>query len=273
MIKIGDYDKIMSDRNIFSRIIYTPVFEALQLLKKRRKDPALTAKVKKLLKGHVPELFKNKKCGLMARQLATPNFENRMFIALAEENGLHPVFLEYFDDKFTSNNKYKHSLGQLHIQNKIGKDGKECVGKVNIIDFDKYDGEKLKEVKTLWGESLIEFYKKLFDAYDLKGFSFFEETDWYKKNKEKPIDFYVNFFLLVTCFGVLFENFLSAKDDAEAEFTKKIVLPALEQVMNLTGVKPLIVSLEPLDLEADNFWYYHLPVVKKYVKLNKISIK
>lgn len=266
MIKIGDYEKIMSDRDIFSRIIYTPVFEALQLLEKRRKDPVLTAKVEKLLKGNVPELFRNKKCGIMARQLATPNFENRMFISLAKGNGLQPVFLEYFDDKFTSNNKYKHSLGQLHIQSQVGKDGKECVKNINIIDFNSSNGKKLKEVKTLWGEPLVDFHKKLFDAYNLKGFSFFEENDWYKKHKEKPIDFYINFFLLVTCFGVLFENFLSAKDNTEAQFTKDIVLPALEKVMNLTGVKPLIVSLEPLDSEADNFWYYHLPVIEKYIK-------
>ncbi|MBU0721915.1 hypothetical protein KKA93_00445 [Patescibacteria group bacterium] len=267
MIKIGDYEKIMSDQNIFSQIIYTPIFEARQLLEKRRKNPEFMAKIEKLLKGNIPALLKNKKCGIMARQLATPNLENRMFISLANGNGLHPVFLEYFDDKFTSNNKYKHSLGQLHIQNKVGKDGKKCIKNINVINFNKYDGKKLKEVKTLWGESLVDFHKKLFDAYDLKGFSFFNENDWYEKKDEKSIDFYTNFFLLITCFGILFENFLSSKDDAETEFTKEVVLPALEKVINLTGVKPLIVSLEPLDLEANNFWYYHLPVIENYIKL------
>lgn len=202
----------------------------------------------------------------MARQLATPNHENRRFLLLAKEHGLHPVFLEYFDDKFTSNNKYKHSLGQLHIQNKISKKGHECIEKINVINFNEANGKKLKEVETLWGESLIKFHKKLFNAYGLKGFSFFEETDWYEKNNEKPIEFYTNFFLLVTCFGILFENFLSSKDDAESNFTKEIVLPALEKAISLTGLKPLIVPIEPLDLEANYFWYHHLPVVKKYIK-------
>ena len=134
MIKIGDYNKIMSDRNLFNQIVYTPLSDAIKLLNERQKDPKLMAKVKKLLNRNVPKVFKDKKCGVMARQLATPNYENRRFISLVKENGLHPVFIEYFDDKFTSNNKYKHSLGQLHIQNKIDKNGKECVEKITIIE-------------------------------------------------------------------------------------------------------------------------------------------
>ncbi|OGI88526.1 hypothetical protein A2995_00010 [Candidatus Nomurabacteria bacterium RIFCSPLOWO2_01_FULL_33_24] len=266
MIKIGDYNKIMSDRNLFNQIVYTPLSDAIKLFNERQKDPKLMAKVKKLLNRNIPKVFKDKKCGIMARQLATPNYENRRFISLVKENGLHPVFIEYFDDKFTSNNKYKHSLGQLHIQNKIDKNGKECVEKITIIDFNKSNGKKLKDIKTLWGESLIDFHKKLFDLYNINDVSFLNEIDWYEKKNEKPIDFYVNFFLLITCFGILFENFLALKGDTEAKFTKDVVLPALEKVINLTGVKPLIVPLEPIDIETDNFWYYHLPIVKKLIK-------
>lgn len=268
MSKIGDYNTIMSDHSIFNQVVYTPLSEALKLLEERRKDPRLMAKIEKLLKGNIPEIFKEKKCGIMARQLATPNCENRTFIALAKENKLHPVFFEYFDDKFTSNNKYKHSLGQLQIQNKMDKNGDRVVEKINIIDFNKNDGKKLKDVKTLWGESLVDFHKKLFDLYGLKDFSFVEETDWYEKKGEKAIEFYVNFFLLVTCFGILFENFLLLKNNIEGEFTKDVVLPALEKVINLTGVKPLIVPVESVNSETDDFWYYHLPIIKKAIKIN-----
>lgn len=202
----------------------------------------------------------------MARQLATPNHENRTFISLAKENGLHPVFLEYFDDKFTSNNKYKHSLGQLRIQDKTDKNGNKVVENITVIDFNKSNGKKLKNIKTLWGESLVDFHKRLFDLYNLKDFSFFEETNWYKKGNEGPIEFYTNFFLLVTCFGILFENFLLLEDDVEGKFTKDVVLPALKRTIHLTGVKPLIVPVEAVDLETDDFWYYHLPIVKKAIK-------
>jgi len=266
MLKIGDYKKITSDRNLFDQVVYTPLPDAIRLLNERQKDPELMAKVSKLLNGNIPKIFKDNKCGIMARQLATPNHENRMFIFLAKKNNLHPVFIEYFDDKFTSNNKYKHSLGQLHIQNKMDKNGNGIVEKITIIDFNKSNGKKLKEIKTLWGESLVDFHKKLFDLHNLKDFSFFEETSWYEKKDEKPIEFYTNFFLLVTCFGILFENFLLLKDDVEGEFTKDVVLPALEKVINLTGIKPLIVPVEDVDIETDDFWYCHLPIIKNLIK-------
>lgn len=266
MLRIGNYNEIISDRDLFNQIVYTPLPDAIRLLHERQKDLNLVTKVRKLLNDNVPDIFLKNKCGIMARQLATPNHENRRFLSLAGENNLHPAFIEYFDDKFVSNNKYKHSLGQLHVQDKIDKNGNGVVEKITIIDFNKSNGKKLREVKTLWGESLVDFHKKLFDLYKLKGFSFFEETEWYKKEGEKPIEFYTNFFLLITCFGILFENFLLLKDDAESEFTKGVVLPALEKAINLTGVKPLIVPVEEVELEGDDFWYYHLPIVKKAVR-------
>ena len=148
MTEIGDYKNIISDRNLFNQTVYTPLSEAIKLLNERHKDPELVARVSKLLNNNIPNIFKENKCGIMARQLATPNHENRTFISLAKENGLHPVFLEYFDDKFTSNNKYKHSLGQLHIQKKIDKNGNKVVENITIIDFNKSNGKKLKEVKS-----------------------------------------------------------------------------------------------------------------------------
>lgn len=270
MIEIGDYKKIMSDRNLFNQVVYTSLPDAIRLLNERQKDQKLTAKVEELLNGNIPKIFRENKCGIMARQLATPNYDSRMFISASKENGLSPVFVEYFGDKFTSNNKYKHSLGQLQIQNKINKNGKGCVEKITIINFNKSNGKELKKVETLWGESLVDFHKSLFDLYKLRNVSFFEESGWYKKKRnEKPVDFYVNFFLLVTCYGILFENFLIAKDVSEIEFTKNIVLPALKKVTNLTGVKPLIVPIGDLNLETEDFWYYHLPIIKNAIKLNK----
>ena len=59
-IKIGDYNTIMNDRNIFNQVVYTPLSEALLLLDKRRKDLELVVKVEKLLKGDIPEICKDK---------------------------------------------------------------------------------------------------------------------------------------------------------------------------------------------------------------------
>lgn len=264
MNSIGDYNEIMSNHNLFNKVVYTPLSEALKILDKRQKDLKLIKKITDNIKDGIPFIFKEKKCGIMARQIATPNYESRAFISITNENNLHPVFVEYFEDKFTSNNKYKHSLGQLHIKNKVSKNGEDCISKVTIIDFNKYNGEKISSIKTLWGESLVDFHKKLFELNGLKDFSFFNELEWYKKDKEKPIDFYLNLFLLVSGFGILFENF-SHSNDSEGNFTKTVVLPTIEKIYKITGVKPLIVPIPPMDLETDDLWYCHLPIIKKII--------
>src|SRR3989338_749461 len=266
MIKIGDYNTIMSDRNIFNQIVYTPLSEALRLLDERKKNKELTAKVEKLLKGDIPEFLKKKNCAILFRQVATPNYETRRFISLAKENDLHPVIFEYHDDKFTSNNEFKHSLGQLHIQKKNRKNSNFSVEKITIIDFNLHNGKKFKDIKTLWLEPLVDFHKKLFSVHDygVNDFYLYNASDWFKKNGGKAIDYYVNLLLLFTCFGILFENFLTSKN-SEGEFTKGIVLPAIEKVINLVGVNPLIIPIEPLDLETDIFWVHHLLKVKELI--------
>jgi hypothetical protein len=52
--------------------------------------------------------------------------------------------------------------------------------------------------------------------------------------------------------GILFENFML--DDDEIEFTKKIVVPAFETIEKIFGVKPLIVALNPTEIEGSDFW-------------------
>ena len=263
IVKIGDYDKIMSDRNIFNQIVYTPLSEALRLLDERRQDKELMAKVEELLKGDIPEFFKNKKCAVQFRQIATPNTESEYFIKIAKENDLQPAFFEYHDDKFTSNNEFKHSLGQLHIRSHINKNGTFPAEKITIVDFNKYNGKKLKDVKTLKEESLIDFHRKIFDSqgHNLRELSFFDASDWLKNHGGTATHYYTSFLLLFTCFGILFENFLLT-NNSEGDFTRDVVLPAIEKVIDLTGVKPLIIPIGPMDMETDKHWISYHPKIK-----------
>ena len=60
MENFNDYNKIMADRKLFNKTVYTPMSEALRLLDERRKDPELMAKVEKLLNGDIPEILKDR---------------------------------------------------------------------------------------------------------------------------------------------------------------------------------------------------------------------
>ncbi len=256
----------MSDRNLFNQVVYTPLSDALRLLDERQKDPVLMAKVEELLKGDIPEILKNKvKYAVQFRQIATPNYEGQHFIKIAKENNLSPIFFEYLDDKFTSNNDFKHSLGQIHVQNNLNKNGVYPVEKITIVDFAGHDGNRLKDVVTVWKEPLVDFHRRLFTVhgYNDKDLNFYDASIWLKNNGERATDYYINFFLLFSCFGIIFENFLL--DGSEGDFTKEVVLSAIEKVVNLIGIKPLIVPVEPIDLENDMHWISYHPKIKTLI--------
>jgi hypothetical protein len=56
--------------------------------------------------------------------------------------------------------------------------------------------------------------------------------------------------LLFICHGILFENFLLT--ESEGEFTRGIFLPAFEKAISLSGMKPLIVPIPPMENEYDS---------------------
>ncbi len=268
MNKVDDYDKIMADHRLFNQVVYTSLTEAIKILKERQKDKGLREKIEKLLGGDIPEpLRKIDKYGISSKQVATPNFDTRWFLNLMKEFSLKPVFLEYYNDKFTSNNSFKHSLGQLIVYDNLNKKGEHKIKKITIVDFNKYNGKPIKDVLTLWSESLIDFHKRLFKVcgYENENLCFYDESNWLKKHGDKAKDYYENDLLLYVYHGILFENFLLTGDDGN--FVKNIFLPAFEKVYNLTGLKPLIVPIPPMDIEEDTCWLSYDKRIEPYIKI------
>lgn len=269
MSEIVDYKKIMSDRKLFDKFVYTSLPKAIKILEERQKDKELIKKIEDLLGGDIPEpLKKIDKYGISNKQIATPNFDTRWFLKLTKEFGLKTFFSEYYEDKFTSNNDFKHSLGQLFIKGKINKKGDNVEEKITIIDFNKYNGEKLNNVVTLWGEPLLEFHKNLFKAYDINtdNFIFYDASLWLEKHGIYAKKYYKSDLLLLVCHGILFENFLLSGDDGE--FAETVLLPAINEVKKLTGYNPLIVPIPPMDIEDDLLWYSYDKKIKSFIKLN-----
>jgi hypothetical protein len=256
----------MADYKLFNETVYTPLSEAIKILEERQKDTNLKDKIKKLLNNNIPEpLRSGGKHGVQFRQIATPNHDVHWFTELTKAHGLKTVFFEYHNDKFTSNNDFKHSLGQLRIHDSVNKKGDNIEEKITIFDFNKYNGKPFKDIMTLWSEPLVDFHKKLFDALDYKKDSlhFYDASKWFQENGSHAVDYYTNFTLLFVCHGSLFENFLLT--GTEGEFTKNIFLPAFEKAYNLSGVKPLIVPIPPMDNQEDTHWISYHPKIKKLI--------
>lgn len=264
---IGDYGSIMSDKKLFNETIYTPLSSALKILEERQQDITLIKKIEKLLNNNIPEpLRKQGKHGVQFRQIATPNHDVHWFVELTKDHGLQTVFFEYHKDKFTSNNEFKHSLGQLRIHDNLNKKGDHIEEKVTIFDFNKYNGKKFKDIMTLWSEPLTDFHRRLFEVcgYSNENLCFYDASQWFEENGPQAVDYYTNFILLFVCHGILFENFLLV--GTEGDFTKNIFLPAFEKASSLAGVKPLIVPIPPMDNEDDTHWVSYSKKIKPLLK-------
>lgn len=250
----NNHSKIISDRNLFNSYVYTPLSEALKLLEERRNNPELVKKVEELLNGDIPEVLKKRLCAIQFRQIVTPNNDTKSFIKISKNFDLTPVFMEYHNDKFSSNNSFKRSLGKIQLQGPVNKQDEYRIEKINIMDFNKHNGKPLKEVITFWGESLIHFHRRLFNLSEINDLTchFYDMSNWVKNHGSEPKEYYKNFLLLFLCYGILFDNFPSMGTDSF--FSKEIILPAIDYVKKTTGQKPLIVPIPPMDMDDDEYW-------------------
>lgn len=266
---LNNFNKKIKNKKVFYDTVYTPLSEAIKILEERQKDKSLIEKIEKLMDGDIPEPFKNiGKNGFQFRQIATPNFEGQWFIKIAQGYGLKSVFCEYHDDQFVSKNNFKLSLGQIKVYNGVNIKGEDIIEKINIIDTVNNDGKRLGEIKTHWKEPLVDFHRNLFDSYGLNNdLNFYDISDWFHRNGLHAGDYYYKMLLFFIVHGILFENFLIT--GTEKDFTQNIFLPAFKKIIKLTGLKPLIVPIPPMDIEYDEYVMYHPLIIKNIIKNKK----
>lgn len=258
-------EALLKDRARFNDYIYTSLDEAVTELDLRWKDENLEKKISAYIDTDIPEVMKVEPKAVIFRQLVTPNYEIRRFMIIPDVLKIKPLFWEYHDDKFTSNNPIKHSLGKLPVHMGIGKKGGIKLNFKNVIEFNQSNGKKIHEVKTLWNQSLIDFHHEMLEKVFPGAEKYvFNASEWFHKNKGNAKDYYRNYVALFVRNGILFENFVLEGD--ELEFTRNIFLPAFIEAYEKTGKKPLIVALEPTEIEGDYFWVCHPPEALDFIE-------
>jgi hypothetical protein len=271
-----DIDFLMSNPEAFSSFIYTPINDAIKSLEQRSVNLALN----KFIDSKIPikpTLINNTdKLAFLSRDLATSNFETKKFIEVVEKEGLlKPVFWEYYGDRFSPNvNITKYSLVKMTFYFGLDKSGKDRVRNMTIVDFNLYNGKKISEVKTLWGQSLVEFHHELLDyMYPNqigKNIFFFDATEWYRTVGDHVSVYYENLLILYLRNGILFEEYF-LDDQYESVFIKNIFLPAFIKIYKESGFKPLICNLSCGNKNSNNFGMYYPDNVYEFVK-NKINL-
>lgn len=247
--------KLTADREAFNAHVYSTWEEALDELSRRQDDPELERKAHALIPNGVPEIMKGKKSLVLFRHVATPNYEVARFLVGADalSDRAQPIILEYTKDKFTNRNDWKFSLGKLGFHKGHTKANDIILENKVILDVNDSNFKPLHTISTHWGQNLIEFHHELFEvAYPMFKDSKFDLSDWLHELGPTAKDYYTAFLALFVRDGILFENFMV--DGKEEGFTKEVILPALLTIEEATGVRPLIVPLEPTHIEGDKFW-------------------
>lgn len=250
----------------FYNDIYFTFDEALEEIKRRQGDANLIARIVEDLKEiPAPLSISTKINSVLFRQISTPNYETRRFLHLSDGGDLKPVLWEYLQDKFVSNNEYKRSLGKVKFFLGEGKKGGKIIHSETIVDFNTFNGKPLNQVVCKDNTTLIDFHRKLFfDAYpDFSKEQIFDASDWFTNHGKSASEYYVNFLSLFIVNGILFENFML--NEEERSFTENIFYPSYKKVLERYGLKPIIVALEPTDIEGDEFWMCHTPEHYKLV--------
>lgn len=171
------------NRELFDEFIYTPITEVIEIAEKRLADDHLKQKVNDFLQNDIPEPLKKGLKAVLFRQVFTPNYELIYFMELVNALSIEPMFLEYYCDKFSTNNPIKHSLGKLKFQKDFSNRNTRMYSK-NVIEFNSNSGKRIKDIQTNWDQSLIEFHHELLKFIFPNNLKFlFDTSEWLSKPK------------------------------------------------------------------------------------------
>jgi hypothetical protein len=245
-------------------------FEAIEELERRRKDPAIQKKVEEYLRGDIPEYFKDGPILCLSRHIGTPNFETLRFIHLMRQFDMKVVVTQDSKGVFVPFNSIKKALAKLPVSVRLTQQGhklNEQYENITIVDFNAFDGKTFSEIKTLWGENLIDFHTRLFSELGVQPVEVPDDAEWVDRHhRENLLEHYKHLLSLFIVHGIFFENY-DMKDSHERYFVMNVLRPAFQFVENKFGYRPLIVQAFPTTFESNRFWVSYptkvLEVVRK----------
>jgi len=257
-----------SDGQLNLENFYTPMSVAKKEIWSRWNDKELRKKVDNFLSPGILEIFKSKPRAVFCRYVFSPNFEFKYFLDLAKIAGLRPLCLQYACNKFVAKNTPNYHLCRLFFYDGDGKRGGSKIDTLKIVDFNKWEGERLDEINTLKYGNLVDFHNELLKkAFPGEDYEIFDFSKWFNRAKQRSEYYYLHYLALFVCHGVLFENFLT--NEEEIEFTRDKVIPSFNKIQEIFGVKPLIFPLNPFKSEESPSWFYYSHKIKKIIKNTK----
>lgn len=226
------------------RSIYWPLQEAVNELIIRQANTELVREVNEFLGEDCP-LPEGKLCGVLGRQVAGARWEDVQFEERCRKIGLEPIFLEFPDDMFVTNNPAKTRLVFLQFwDGEGGETGGLRVGRINIVDpqivQQKSGKATMRQIETRWGENLVEFHHRARRIAGLTG-EIIDMSGWFKRIGSAR-EYYKYYLAACGIRAILFESFHSPGFGKMLDiFNQTVVLPSIQWVQSNFGYSPLIV--------------------------------
>ncbi len=244
--------------------------EAVKELRRRQKDPNLIKKVNDFLKGDIPEPLKdflNKPpIAVLFRNIFTPDYELDIFLKKVSDIKGEPILFEYVDDIFVAKNEDKYALGKLMFYLNTDRFGQVNMFGLKIIDFNFSECKQIKDLKTTWGESLVDFHHRMLDFFLHKRTTqIYNFSDWLHRNGACSKKYYKIFFALFIVHSILFENFRTV--GPEADFYNSTFIEAFNLIKEYFGISPIICRIQSQEEENNQKWWgYPKERMGKFVK-------
>lgn len=244
--------------------ILTPLDEAVVEIRERRKNKVLFQKVNDYLNGDIPKHFdREEPIFYLSRHIATPNYESLRFVELVKPYGLPLVIGQDSKGKFVSNNELKRPLGKMPVTKGVSRRLDEIIENFTVVDFAEAQGKPFSEIRTKGGTGLVEFHNNLFTKVYPTEVELAEESDWIDRNhRDNILEQYKRLLALMCVNGIMLESYL----DNEKNFVETILIPAMKEVEEVIGCKPLIVEHISPELEVTRDWNGYPSVLYQYIK-------
>lgn len=245
-------EKNASNRNME---IYTPIEQAGVLIRERWANELLRVKVEEELSSSIPGILANGPSGLIWRCICTPDDEFRRFLDLCGKIKLMPVGFENSQDKFHCGNFTKYGLTKMQFKRGINKHLKHYIEQETVIDFNSSGGRRMCDLKTFWGENLVDFHHFFLQkVFPIMKNRVVDISEWLQRKGGSPDKYYFSVLSLSVCHAVYFDDYDLL--ESEKGFTDEIILPAFKAVKEHFGVKPVIVKVSNAgEHDADAYWW------------------
>lgn len=256
--------KEMFEMERLSRLLFTPLEQAVQEVTERRSNQELVDKIDAYLNDDVPSYFKrDTPVFYLQRFIATPNQELLHAAEITKPYPLPLIVGQDFKSKFNTSNELKLPLGKLPVVKGLSHNKDEIIEYFTMIDFNEYNGKPLNEIKTRFNTSLIDFHHSLLSEISLPKVTFVNETDWIDRNHRDDIyKQYKKVWALLCVYGIMLESYVPS----DYAFFNKVIYPSFKEVEAELGVTPLVVEHISPDREHERNWNSYPSFFYQFIK-------